>query len=53
MPFLMKTKYEKWNQNTEHIAAREGIIIEWPLNGLFNNVVTVIREMSDDDDDDV
>ena len=38
----------------------EGVIIEWPLNRLFNNVVTIIitsrtdvREINDDDDDDI
>ena len=37
--------------------AREGVIIECPLNGLFHDVVTVIitsrmavRELEDDDD---
>ena len=39
--------------------ARESVIIECPLNGLFHDLVTVIitaqmaiRELDDDDDDD-
>ena len=39
--------------------AREGVIIEWPLNGQFHDARDVIltsrtdvREMVDDDDDD-
>ena len=39
---------------------REGVIIKLPLNGLFNDVVTIIitsrtdvREMNDDNEDDV
>ena len=39
--------------------SREGVIIEWPLNGHFNDVVidvlmsrTNVREMEDNDDDD-
>ena len=46
--------------NRNRCRAREGVIIEWPLNGLFNGAVTVIitsrtdvREMNDNDDNDV
>ena len=54
----MKCPVFKCHSKSRHCLPREGVIIEWPLNGHFNDARDVVltsrtevRELDDDDDD--